>query len=739
MKTLQISLISLLFAYLTSRGQDKFNGNFEQIDKKGIPIGWDLTYNNHNTYSIKIDSAVKKGGRYAVSIASGQQPLLSNAITYKLQKTVSGKKLVLIGSIKTENVSDGFAGLWIRVDGKAEELAIETMENQHLEGTNDWKEYMVWVPYDETNATQIQFGALLSGKGKMWVDDLRFCVDDTPIDKAKAAVMRPSDDAYRQFSGIENISNTALNIQHLNLLGQIWGFLKYHHPAVAKGSYNWDAELFKVMPLVLKANTAEQFSSIMLKWLDQLGDVPPCKNCIVPVKNLAFKANYGMIFKGDVLSKALTERLKYIQDNAKISKNYYVSMEGGAGNPSIDHEKLYNDSEYPDAGIRLLALYRYWNIIQYFSPYRNLTAKDWNEVMLDFIPQLNAAKNKNEFTETLVKLVTTVKDSHGFISSRAYQQYLGKYKVPFTAKFIENELVVTGFIKDTLNVKSNVQVGDLISAIDGIPVKALVEQYLPVTSVSNLDGALRNMPETYLLRSSEPQFRLKILRDGQTIDVTQQGGELQKLEKSLYGGDAKSKPYQLLNNDIGYIRGNLFKRRNLDSIKKQFATTKGLIIDMRGYPIDDLIHTIGSYINSTPAPFVKFTKGDERYPGYFYYTQPTYNRGSGLKNSYKGKVIVIVNEVTQSNAEFVTMAFQTAANVKVIGSMSAGADGNITQVPLTGGFKTWYSGIGVYYPDGTETQQVGVKLDVVVKPTINGIKNGKDEVLEMAKALILEK
>jgi hypothetical protein len=48
-----------------------------------------------------------------------------------------------------------------------------------------------------------------------------------------------------------------------------------------------------------------------------------------------------------------------------------------------------------------------------------------------------------------------------------------------------------------------------------------------------------------------------------------------------------------------------------------------------------------------------------------------------------------------------------------------------------------FSGIGVYYPDGTETQRIGVKIQKEVKPTIKGIEAGKDEVLEYAKNLIL--
>jgi C-terminal processing protease CtpA/Prc len=82
------------------------------------------------------------------------------------------------------------------------------------------------------------------------------------------------------------------------------------------------------------------------------------------------------------------------------------------------------------------------------------------------------------------------------------------------------------------------------------------------------------------------------------------------------------------------------------------------------------------------------------------------------------------------------MAFQSAPNVTVIGSTTAAADGNVSPIYLPGNLFTYISGIGVYYPDGTETQRSGVKIDVPVKPTIRGIKEGRDELLEKAIAII---
>jgi C-terminal processing protease CtpA/Prc len=42
------------------------------------------------------------------------------------------------------------------------------------------------------------------------------------------------------------------------------------------------------------------------------------------------------------------------------------------------------------------------------------------------------------------------------------------------------------------------------------------------------------------------------------------------------------------------------------------------------------------------------------------------------------------------------------------------------------------SGIGIYFPDNRPTQRIGIVPDIVVKPTIAGIKANKDEVLDAA-------
>lgn len=103
---------------------------------------------------------------------------------------------------------------------------------------------------------------------------------------------------------------------------------------------------------------------------------------------------------------------------------------------------------------------------------------------------------------------------------------------------------------------------------------------------------------------------------------------------------------------------------------------------------------------------------------------------------YKGQIIILINEETQSQAEYTTMALRTAPNAIVIGSTTAGADGNMSWIDLPGGIRTGISGIGIYYPNGDETQRVGIIPDIELKPTIKAFMQGRDELLEKALKVI---
>ncbi len=726
-----------------SQRNPSFNGTFEKIDGNGKATGWTsgFTTEQQKAFSVKIDSAVKKEGKNSLSIAKVMTGADFGVATYVIPYTFKGSQIQLKGYIKTEQVAGGYAGLWLRIDGSSGTLAFNNMASQALSGTTDWKEYSITLPYDDKNALKIYTGALLAGSGKIWIDDLRLFIDGRPIEKAtlKPLVLTKAqtDTAFAKRSGIDTVLITKQQIANLTLLGQVWGFLKYHHPTVALGNYNFDAELFRVMPSVLKATTNAELSRTLEQWVDKLGKPEVCRNCKMDNdQDIAQKPDYGSIFDPRILSPSLIEKLKYVLNNRNTGDNYYISMAKGVGNPIFQQELPYYTMAYPDPGYRLLCLYRYWNMIQYFYPYKHLIGKDWNDVLFEYIPRFVSPSNKTDYALTTLALISSVHDTHANIWSNnaALESYRGMYAFPFQAKFIENKLTVTGYYADTLGVKQKVKIGDIIGSIDNVTVDELIQKYLPITAASNYSTQLRDLPRNYLLRSNKKAVPLEILKDGKSAMVTMETLERQKLNMAIdYNPDTKSQGYKVMEGQIGYLFPAKYKNQDLPQLKKLFAETRGIIIDMRCYPSDFMPFTFVPYIKSGNADFVKFTTGDIANPGLFRIGKRLRNNG---KNEYKGKVVVIVNEITQSQAEYTTMAFQSSPNVTVIGSTTAGADGNVSAIILPGGISTMISGIDVLYPDGTETQRKGVKIDYRISPTIAGIKAGRDELMEKAVAII---
>ena len=110
-------------------------------------------------------------------------------------KDAAGKTVRYSGWIKTEHVSNGYAGLWWRVDGakQGEFLAFDNCAARIIEGvhvggdgtirgatgTSDWHRYEIELPVP-AGATNINFGLLFNGTGTAWFDSLRVELNGVP-------------------------------------------------------------------------------------------------------------------------------------------------------------------------------------------------------------------------------------------------------------------------------------------------------------------------------------------------------------------------------------------------------------------------------------------------------------------------------------------------------------------------------------------------------------------------------
>ncbi|GAB2773830.1 C-terminal processing protease CtpA/Prc [Hymenobacter luteus] len=739
------ALLSATIATHAQRVGSNLNLDVEQVNPEThLPVGWWAP--TDNGYTVTADSLVKHHGRYALRIQStgtkkeGGFGVASTRLPINFQ----GKTMTLSGFIKTENVQNGYAGLWLRVDGPQGTLQLDNMSKQNVRGTTEWQAYSITLPLHEA-AESVVLGGLLPGTGTMWLDQLELTVDGKPLAQALLRPVRQykaeQDTAFFSGSGLNLNGLSKQQTENLAVLGRVWGFVKYYHPAVAAGEHNLDAALFRVLPQVLASSSTNARSQVLSSWVTSLGPVPACPTCREPAPDsVRLQPDLAWLTDKKQLSPDLSKQLVYLRRNRNQGPHYYVGTAPGAGNPVFQHEERYAllKTDLPDDGLRLLALYRYWNMIAYFFPYRYAIGEDWQQVLPELIPQFVAARTPEQYRLTALALIARIHDTHATISEpdRILTAYKGKYRAPVQVRFVEGQPVVTGYFDPQLGPATGLQKGDIVVQINGRKVTDLIAERRPITPASNEPTQLRNIGRE-LLRGSTEQVSVVVQRNGQELPFTLNRHLISKLNLGLESGtpDPKAPAWRVLPGNIGHLTLGTIKNKDLPVIMQEAQGTKGLIIDIRNYPSDFVVFALTKYLLTQPAEFARFSAPLVAYPGVFLKSNPLLVQ-PGESPAYTGKVVILVNELSVSNSEYTAMALRAIPGAMVMGSTTAGADGNVSAIVLPGNISTRISGLGVYYPDGRETQRVGIVPDVEVKPTIQGIREGRDEVLERAVAFI---
>ena len=727
MKIRTLILFPLLLSAAFSQTPSEANLDFER-GGGAWPMMWQKWGRG---YSLSVDSAIQHAGKYSVRISADSGRTKGNfgcAVT-ALKASFSGSTIELRGYLKLEGVSDGKAGLFMRTDGAAGMVGIVDVTETGTEGTVDWKQYSVSLTLQ--GVARIWVGALNSGTGTLWADNLEVFIDGRPAAEMMKTSPADEDRQFDKGSGIKMLGISPDTISNLVVLGKVWGFLKYHHPSVAEGKYNWDYELFRILPRYLKARSKNRRNAVLAGWVDTLSGArrvaggEPSKLDSAGAKMFP---DLNWIRNTSELGKALSAKLVRIRNASRPVEQYYVTQFPGVGNPNFTNERAYAEPSYPDAGFRLLAIYRYWSMIQYFFPYRYLI-KDWNAMLSVYLPRFLRAANDKEYRLAAMELIGCVEDAHANIwSDKVLDEYRGKNLPPCEVTYVEGRPVVVRTAEND-SMRSDLKVGDVIESVNGQPVRGTFVMKLRLLSAaSNHEGRLRDIARL-MLRTNDKTLGVGIERNGKQMDLTV--GCYEGSPRALLANTRAREMWKLLPGDIGYIFPGSIKNDSIPSIMKSLSDTKGLIIDLRCYPAEFMVFTLGEYLMPRPAPFAKFSTGSITQPGFFQFTE-SISVGRDNPEHYKGKVVILVNEISISQAEYTAMAYRAAPRATVIGSTTAGADGNVSPIVLPGGIRTLISGIGVYYPDGRETQQVGIVPDVVVRPTIKGIREGRDEVLERA-------
>jgi hypothetical protein len=183
-------------------------------------------------------------------------------------------------------------------------------------------------------------------------------IDQSPSDTLTAEAKL--DKEFDKGSNFELNNVNQQQTENLFKLCKIWGYVKYNHPEIAKGNINWDYELFRI----LSAINMDYFDSKVYTWIKSIGKLDKEQKRKEKQDNVKLYPSTEWLTNENFLSKEISQELNKIQNSIKDKSNYYIDFVQNIGHPVFKNENTYPNMKWTDSGYKLLALFRYWNMIE---------------------------------------------------------------------------------------------------------------------------------------------------------------------------------------------------------------------------------------------------------------------------------------------------------------------------------------------------------------------------------------
>lgn len=667
----------------------------------------------------QVDSQTTYDGQPSLYIQSAQGKDVRVQFRFS-NRDIVGKTVVFSGKYKYREARNATVHFLIALD-----TFLRTFENKAAtvtcDGESEWQSFSVEMPLERTS--NFFFRIVSSGDVKLWLSDCQASVDGQSFDIMVNSTATPDRDVeFINESGINIDAPGQQVLENLEVLGKVWGFLKYFHPQVVTGNYNWDFELFRILPEIASAPDKVKRNERLSKWIDKYGEIGETEDYTVTDSTQYHRFAYlNWLEDPTLFDKELSAKLVKIK-NAKRNSvfNYYLPPLGEKEEKEFIRERLYPTIGWQDQGYRLLTLYRLWNAVEYSFPYVNHTDKRWSSLLAKYLPEFITTPSEEELNRSIQKLTAEINDSHGNVGFPRFAS-----RVP-ESSMRGLPLALTQTVDGKYAVESThlreIERGSIILAVKGKSVSEIIEDYRPVIPTSNERTLMRDVASRLFL-TTEEETEVTVEFEGKVHKkkVPTQTFTMPAAMERKTPGD-----YKLMSKGIIYINVGDISYEDLNERVKELSDAKGLILDLRRYPMPYTKDVLEKYLYPRPTPYMWFSMNSKKYPGNFFLD---IKGDVGLEENpdyFKGKIAILVNEGTQSFGELSAIAYRVAPRSAIIGTQTAGANGHYGYLYLPRAIKISYTMAGAFYPDWGMNQRVGVRIDIPVEQTAEDVEAGED-------------
>lgn len=380
------------------------------------------------------------------------------------------------------------------------------------------------------------------------------------------------------------------------------------------------------------------------------------------------------------------------------------------------------DEEALELDVPTGAVIEAWNVLRHFYPYQDAVADDWDAILEDALVDARDDETEADTVATLRRMVHRIHDGHGEVG---HDHLPRRSTLPVRLELVDGEAVVTGTSQPELFA-----VGDIVESIDGAPVVPIVDRV--AEELSGTPHWRRFKAAAWVVPSGP---------SGHPADVTLRRGGRAETISTRFVREAPPRPRRpeaihAFRDGVVYVDLTRARWDEIAARIDEIAAAPGVVFDLRGYPEDT--HRVLEHLLREPedATWMHVPRYVE--PG----GKPVAWQHIGwhlrpAEPQISGAVAFLVSAEAISYAESMLGYVEAHDLGTVIGSTpSAGTNGDIVRVDTVGGFWIIFTGMQVTHHDGRPFHLRGIAPDLVVEPTLAGLRAGRDEQLEAALAAV---